>query len=60
LNRERKDTRKTSESIAVATVSLFDDGNFLSLFNPDKGAADFCVWTFNPLGRSFGYARRGF
>jgi hypothetical protein len=24
------------------------------------GAADFCVSSFKPLGRSFGYARRGF
>jgi hypothetical protein len=57
---DNKDTRKASESIASATVSLLDAVDLLSMVNPPKGAANFCVCSFKPLDRSDGYALRGF
>jgi len=54
-----QDTMKTGESIAHATVSLFEAGDWFFMFNP-KGAANFCVCALKPLDHIAGYALRVF
>ena len=63
LNTVPKLRRRCKESKVLRCRSI--GGSCLTLqmprnFGTRKGAANFCIWTFKPLERSYGYALHGF